>query len=555
MAILPQYDPDPAQRELGLQSKRELFAYFVPEYPRVPRVETLPAAEDFDTTWKEAETSRRDIAQLSALGSVLVNLNTFEAYLDLHRTLPGKPAVVTDWASDESFANQRLAGPNPLLIRRVSASAPLPPACKITDSHAADSDIKLATAIDERRLFICDFRDLNRLPPLGGSVFTLGFVVPKKRVRAPIAVFYWEGDRESGSLKPVAIQTDQDTDVAVFTPKSHPRAWAMAKAGVQVADAHLHQYDSHIIRTHLAMSVVKIAAERQLAEAHPVLRLLRPHFRFLLAINQAAFTQLINPGGYLDELMAPTFVDSMKMIDHFWKVWNFRDVAVLPVDLARRGMDNNGSPDIAYPYRDDGLLVFDAIRDFVKEYIDLYYRTDDDVENDRELELFVAELTDPNRLGVRNLSPDGKIETRKILAEVLTATVWTCGPQHAAVNYPQWDFLGHVPNMPLAGYADMPLEGDHPTEMELFSYFPPNHPPTLQTGTQVAIMYYLGTYRYDMLGYYQPKDFDDAPVWEAVVKFQCRLAQVGGEIFRTNQRRRFAYPYLLPWNITNSTSI
>ena len=69
-------------------------------------------------------------------------------------------------------------------------------------------------------------------------------------------------------------------------------------------------------------------------------------------------------------------------------------------------------------------------------------------------------------------------------------------------------------------------------------------------------MYVLGTYRLDMLGYYRPKDFTDVEVVRKLIpKFQCRLAQVGGEIFARDQERKFSYPYLQPWLITNSTSI
>ncbi len=555
MATLPQNDPDPNQRQLGLQSKRDLYQYSTPEIPRVPRVTNLAAEEEFDTTWSEAETTRLAQAEGCALDSLTINLGTFSAYSELHRTLPSKPSVVSDWSTDASFASQRLSGVNPLVIRRVSRSAPLPPTNKITDVHAAKTEVKLDVAIDERRLFICDYKELNRLPDLGNVVPTFGLVAPQKRVQAPIALFYWKGDKDSGDLRPVAIQTDQDDDAAVFTPKDDSHAWALAKAGVQVADAHLHQYDAHIIRTHMSMSVIKIAAERQLAAAHPVLHLLRPHFRLMLAINEAAYEVLINPGGYLDELMAPAWADSMEMIDHFWSIWNFGEMAVLPKDLSLREMDSNSTPDIVYPYRDDGLPIYRAIQNFVSEYVQIYYRTDDDVMNDRELELFVLELTDPNRLNVRNLTPDGAIKDRRSLIEVLAAIIWTCGPQHAAVNFTQWDYLGHVPNMPLAGYREMPSEGDQPTTMDLLSYFPPNHPPSVVTGKQVAVMYYLGTYQYDMLGFYQEKDFDDQAAWDAVARFQCNLYRVGGEISRANQQRRFSYPYLLPWRIPNSISI
>jgi hypothetical protein len=44
----------------------------------------------------------------------------------------------------------------------------------------------------------------------------------------------------------------------------------------------------------------------------------------------------------------------------------------LPEQVRRRGMDadNFRAP---YPYRDDGMLVWEAIKDWVSAYLDLYY--------------------------------------------------------------------------------------------------------------------------------------------------------------------------------------
>ena len=68
----------------------------------------------------------------------------------------------------------------------------------------------------------------------------------------------------------------------------------------------------------------------------------------------------------------------------------------LPAELRRRGVDDvNLLSD--YPYRDDALLVWDAVRGFVSEYLDLYYVTDQDVANDPELQAWLQEIQSPPR--------------------------------------------------------------------------------------------------------------------------------------------------------------
>ena len=45
-----------------------------------------------------------------------------------------------------------------------------------------------------------------------------------------------------------------------------------------------------------------------------------------------------------------------------------------------------------YPFRDDGMLVWNAIGAFVSQYIDVYYTSDADVREDSELQEWMAEM-------------------------------------------------------------------------------------------------------------------------------------------------------------------
>jgi arachidonate 15-lipoxygenase len=69
--------------------------------------------------------------------------------------------------------------------------------------------------------------------------------------------------------------------------------------------------------------------------------------------------RLINPGGFVDQILGGTLAGSLEVATRAWSTFHFTKNA-LPTELAGRGVD-----DVAalphYPYRDDALLLWDAI--------------------------------------------------------------------------------------------------------------------------------------------------------------------------------------------------
>lgn len=120
------------------------------------------------------------------------------------------------------------------------------------------------------------------------------------------------------------------------------------------------------------METFAIVTARQLAQNHPLGLLLRPHFQFMLANNDLARNRLINRGGYVDELLAGTLKESLQIVKNAYEEWSL-DQFALPTELKNRGMD-----DVAnlphYPYRDDGMLVWNALKNFVSNYLHLYFQ-------------------------------------------------------------------------------------------------------------------------------------------------------------------------------------
>ena len=100
-----------------------------------------------------------------------------------------------------------------------------------------------------------------------------------------------------------------------------------------------------------------------MAGNHPPCLFLQPHLLFMLTNNNLAQQRLINISGIVDNLLAGTLRESMELVKEAYERWNIKDFA-FPKEIENRGMDNvERRPH--YPYRDDGMLVWNAIHTLV----------------------------------------------------------------------------------------------------------------------------------------------------------------------------------------------
>lgn len=521
-----------------------------------------------DSAFSAKDEQRRETAKWAFLSpSIPLFPQDLNSYDDLKTPFPPVPigTNVVPSIADDSFSSQRLCGANPLMIRRVTSVADVPNLAM----KDGIGDIKFDTAIDEKRLYVCNYAQLGAFAGPGailtGGLFPgsgIGVDVPvfpcAKHLYAPIALFYWEGDfDESGSLRPLGIQLEQTSAAGVFSPPSAPNSpqtsvnnWRHAKSAVQIADAHAHEWDLHLVRAHFIAGVFAISSERHLHEDHPVLILLRPHLRYLLTVNSVTH-ELVAPGAIGDTLLALEHDGSMKLLEQSFIDYAFVSMADPITEIANRNMSGSEAP-IPYPYRDDGLPIYHAIRNFVEDYVKLYYQNDNDVLDDFELQNFVKEVCvdEGGRLGTVT-ETGSQVSTVKELVLLLSQIIWTSGPFHAAVNFSQWDYMSNPNNMPMSGYTPLPESGSEPDAPSFISFYPQSS----LAKYQASVMYTLGTYRLDVLGHYRKKDFDDPNALKVIAEFQCHLARIGADTFARDNARSVSYPYLIPWNVPNSTNV
>lgn len=481
------------------------------------------------------------------------------------------PDISNHFLQDRAFAAQRVAGANPLVIKRISE---LPDHFPVTDQQfkavMGDSE-SLQAALNDGRVYLADYQILEEID--AGTVEVKDREIPKYRY-APLALFaIASGNCPGRLLQPIAIQCHQEAGSPIFTPpsleadKEERLAWRMAKTVVQIADGNYHELISHLGRTHLWIEPIALGTYRRLGTEHPLGKLLLPHFEGTLFINNAAANSLIAPGGTVDKILFGTLKSSVQLSVKGAKGYPFSfNDSMLPQTFASRGVDDlQKLPD--YPYRDDALLIWHAIHDWVEAYLQIYYKDDDAVLKDDTLQNWLTELRAEDGGQMTEIGestpeePEPKIRTLDYLINATTLIIFTCSAQHASVNFPQASLMTFVPNMPLAGFNEGPT-AEKASEADYFSLLPP----LSLAEQQLDLGYTLGSVYYTQLGYYKANDvdlddindhtyFNDLQVKQALLNFQQRLEEIELIIQDRNETRPTYYDILLPSKIPQSTNI
>ncbi|KAK9157038.1 hypothetical protein Scep_003612 [Stephania cephalantha] len=403
------------------------------------------------------------------------------------------PELITrdrfSWLTDKEFARETLAGLNPYSIQLVK-EWPLtskldpklygPPESAIT-KELVEKEIggvmTVEEALEKKRLFMLDYHDLflpyvNQVRDLGDTYLygsrTLFFL------------------RDNGTLQPIAIEltrpasNDQKLEPwkQVYTPTSEPTKewlWKFAKLNVLVQDSAYHQLIAHWLRTHCAAEPFIIAANRQLSAMHPIYRLLHPYFRYTMEINAFARAQLINAGGIIESCFSAGKYSMLFSSVVYDQVWRF-DMEALPADLIRRGIaeeDPNAEHGLKlaiqdYPFANDGLILWDAIREWVSDYVNHYYPHTSTIEDDKELQAWWTEVRTVGHGDKKDEPWWPVLNTHENLIQTLSTIIWVNSGHHAAVNFGQYGYAGYFPNRPSVARTKMPDEDPNDDEYTEF---------------------------------------------------------------------------------------
>ncbi|CAM8938149.1 unnamed protein product [Rhodiola kirilowii] len=381
------------------------------------------------------------------------------------------------WRTDEEFAREMIAGMNPISISRlqeVPHKSKLDPqlygdnTSKITKDilEKAHGGINVDEAIESNKLYILDHHD-SMMPFISriNKTSTKGYATRTVLLK------------EDGILKPLAIELSiPDPKGDKFGPISEiyfpakegtveGSIWQLAKAYVATNDTGIHQLCSHWLNTHCVMEPFIIATNRQLSVLHPIYKLLHPHFRDTMYINALGRQILVNAGGALENTVFPGKY-SMEITSNAYKNWVFTDQA-LPADLLKRGMavKDSSSPHGLrllvedYPYAVDGLEIWSAIETWVRDYCSVYYKDDEKIRIDSELQSWWNEVRYVGHGDKKEEPWWPKMQCVEELIQSCTTIIWIASALHAAINFSQYPYGGYLPNRPSLSRRLIPKPG------------------------------------------------------------------------------------------------
>ncbi|AES61371.1 putative linoleate 9S-lipoxygenase [Medicago truncatula] len=381
------------------------------------------------------------------------------------------------WRTDEEFAREMLAGVNPVMICSLQE---FPPKSKLDHKVYGDQSSKITKehieinldgltvdeAIRAKKLFILDHHD-TLMPYLRRINYT------STKTYASRTILFLQ---KNGTLKLLAIELSLPHSVGdqygavskVYLPAEkgvEKSIWQLAKAYVAVVDSGYHQLISHWLHTHAVVEPFIIASNRRLSVLHPIHKLLHPHFRDTMNINGLARQILINAGGALESTVFPSKY-SMEFSSFLYKDWSFPEQA-LPEDLLKRGMavkDSTSPYGLRlliedYPYAVDGLEIWFAIKTWVKDYCSIYYKDEDSIKKDSELQSWWKEIREEGHGDKKDEPWWPKMHTLEELIETCTIIIWIASALHAAVNFGQYPYGGYPPSRPSMSRRLMPEKG------------------------------------------------------------------------------------------------
>ncbi|MES1910878.1 MAG: hypothetical protein MHM6MM_003401 [Cercozoa sp. M6MM] len=330
---------------------------------------------------------------------------------------------------DRLWAHQFVAGINPVVLRRAMSLLEVQQLMRLSeeDEKRLEQEINLKQSVEQGRIFVADLALTSMADPLHGRV-----------VHAPAVLFVMDARRE---LMPVAIQIVSGAvpearrehhghEPQLVWRNENDNAWTFAKICTMVADAHVHEFASHLGDTHLALEPVVVLLHRvfeemasdeetvehlldQHLQRYPSVRHSQPleawrealqrearrgmlalgeHCSGAVAINDLGRKTLLVRHGMFDEVSSAGARGALQIIDAFFahgdrmplpgeegsEGWRFLS-ASFPERMKRRGFvfdEKNGSSD-DYPwhfaYLEDGTRVYDALHRYARQLVDFVW--------------------------------------------------------------------------------------------------------------------------------------------------------------------------------------
>lgn len=552
--LLPQFDKDNQQeRSDYLKKMQKLYAYTLTYDGHIATINKLPKREEPTLRYKFK--SLLNLAgTIPSLPSFLINRLKFKTlklpykkyddyFFYSHSPFPNSE-MRENFLDNKYLGYQRVAGMNPVVIEGVNEQNPLPETFHVKGEHLNISDEEFDQLYKDNRFYMTDYSMLKPLFENPGEVDGV-----RKYIMPAIALYSMNDD---GTLEIRAVQLDATSKT---NKKSNPiivpsdERWNMARTYIQAADGTHQELWTHATRIHYVLESIIMVSWRQLAENHPLLVLLKPHLQFTLSVNVNPLFQK-EPDGTIPSFGKMFGCDNDALVAFMgegMRKYSFKDF-ILPRDLERRQVTDSR---LLYPYRDDGLLMWNEIKRFVGDYLRVWYKSDEDVIQDFELQKWAHELggsREENNCGLTDF-PTAFSHVDE-LVEIVAHIIFIATAHHSSVHYPQYECAGYPPNLPFSAYvAPLTDPENYQTEEGLVKFFPP-----YDQALEQAFIFYLTNFKVNRIGQFDQADIS-TDVRSIIKEHQKNLQTIHETITDRNKTRLYNYKYMDPNNVPNSVTV
>ncbi|XP_033639994.1 arachidonate 5-lipoxygenase-like [Asterias rubens] len=544
-SLLPQHDPlkdTQRKEELAMHRKLYQFKSQAPEAGLPCQVVDLPSDEkfSFEYVFDLAKRKANLLLQSKISKKFTGKWHNLDDLSNVYHGVFEKPSGMRMWKSDVEFGLQRLIRCNPTQIRLFKE---IPEKFGVTDEIVGPflEGLTIQEAIEVKKLYYVDYDILQGLPVKKGTP-----------IISPIGLFFVNKDK---NLVPVALQLEQEKgpENPIFIPSDPEYTWLLAKMWFNFADASYHQSATHLGLTHLAMESVAVSMHVSLSPSHPIFRLLSPHFLFLMAINSRGLALLISVDGWVDKTMNIGREGMFALIGRSFKRWRLDVNATLPKDLEERGVDDREAlPN--YHYRDDAILVYEAMEKYVRQVVEAHYLTPETIQNDYELlewGRLMAAPQDQGGMEIRGVPVDGKFATVEDIISTVTPIMFTCSVSHGVANFSQYDDYAFPPHYPAGMKMAPPKDKSPRTEEDILD----NLPDKATTVDVMTVTRLLSEKTTNSLGDFEVQ-YGYCPIsMAALEEFRKDLKRISSIIDTRNRAREHPYEYCNPRDIPNAISI
>ncbi|KAI0195052.1 lipoxygenase [Astrocystis sublimbata] len=353
-------------------------------------------------------------------------LKKLEDYANLYngqweKALPEGPfaGMLTNFTDDRLFSMMRLSA-SPYRLKRVKPSDSL---LFPVDNAAAITGLSLPQLKAQGRLFLEDFTEMKELDPtdkFGAGCQGYFYIHPKSGDFLPLAIRPVVKGRENSAL--------------VYTPKDTFNDWMLAKLIMNQNDG-WHATWAHITQSHSAAEAPYLAAIRTLSDDHPVLAIINRIEKTPWNIRP-----LLEDGveGGAGENAGPQYYAWTSISGRTWanQVYSSGETANFQGNYYRTFLENQGlinsrdGPALKhFPFYEDASVVTEAIRDFMTDFVNSYYRSDRDVAHDSEIQAWQRETK-----AAKVYDFPKSITTKKTLVDILTHQTYLGAVVHGVMS-------------------------------------------------------------------------------------------------------------------------